>query len=150
MFSGCGDGKCDVMQMYEGNSPSGALTLIVIAAVAIGIGFLTIICTLISVTRSRRSTRRLQTISPERVVSPGACASLNQRLPSLRGDSYRYIASSVHETNLPPQQQTPKSFVPIDDAPPPTYEDAIQMAIQESLRHCEHETAQQPHSTVQQ
>lgn len=48
------------MQIEAGSIPAGAVAIIVIAAIAIGIGFMTLICSLVSVAKNHRRAARLQ------------------------------------------------------------------------------------------
>ncbi|KHN78408.1 hypothetical protein Tcan_02873 [Toxocara canis] len=141
------------MLIDEGAIPAGAMTIIVIAAVAIGIGFMTLICTLINLAKNRRRIARLQSLSPERVISPGACSSLSRRLPSLTETNGHFVLSFIPRSStaqITPisSDRAPKPYTSIEDAPPPSYEDALRMAIEESLRHTE-QTPQSSHIATQ-
>uniref|UniRef100_A0A0M3IE96 Nematode cuticle collagen N-terminal domain-containing protein n=1 Tax=Ascaris lumbricoides TaxID=6252 RepID=A0A0M3IE96_ASCLU len=163
------------MQIEAGSIPAGAVAIIVIAAIAIGIGFMTLICSLVSVAKNHRRAARLQydrafieasnikgqrmvrvgdeqhmpetlrathgqhSLSAERVISPGACPSLGRRLPSLAGTGGHLVLSFFPHplsSQTPPSasERTRKPFATVAEAPP-SYEEALRMAIEDSLRH---------------
>uniref|UniRef100_A0A915BF44 Uncharacterized protein n=1 Tax=Parascaris univalens TaxID=6257 RepID=A0A915BF44_PARUN len=112
-----------------GGIPAGAVAIIVIAAIAIGIGFMTLLCSLINVAKNHRRAARLQSLSAERVISPGACPSLGRRLPSLAGTGGHFVLSFIPHplpSPTPPSasERTHKSFATVAEAPP-SYEEAL-------------------------
>uniref|UniRef100_A0A0N5AA76 Uncharacterized protein n=1 Tax=Syphacia muris TaxID=451379 RepID=A0A0N5AA76_9BILA len=126
---------------------AGAMAVIIVAAIAVLVGFMTLVCTAINFAKNRRRTRRLQSLSPVRIVTPAECLAAQNRRPvplsanAAGATSILRFIPSVPTTpcdSAGSKPQSPKMFSMVPEAPP-SYEEAMQMAIDESRRTATHQ-----------